>query len=433
MFKKLMLLILVCAVVAATVQVAQAAVFITSVAHRNTDADAPEDPQIAPNPLGEDEPCYVDRVHQYNEIPEYLIGADYVITANDNKNQSAYELDITLSQNATLYVFVDNRMGGAAGGLDVAPNITGMPWLDSMGFVDTGDDIGIDEGADGDIDQYSSIFSLAVKAGTVTIFGNTQGHGGNMLGAAVLGPKLKAYNPDPADGAVHEDTWVSLSWTSGDSAVSHDVYFGEDPAAVNDGTGDTFRGNQVSNFYIVGFPGFPYPDGLVPGTTYYWRIDEVETDGTTIHKGNVWSFSIPPKKAYNPDPADGAEAVALNATLKWTGGFGAKLHTVYFGDSFDDVGNATGGLPQGAASYSPGTLGSEKVYYWRVDEFDAVATFKGDVWGFTTPGAAGNPQPSNRATGVAMTAKLSWTPATTAVSHDLYFGADKDAVQSATT
>jgi hypothetical protein len=26
--------------------------------------------------------------------------------------------------------------------------------------------------------------------------------------------------------------------------------------------------------------------------TYYWRIDEVEADGVTIHKGDVWSFTV---------------------------------------------------------------------------------------------------------------------------------------------
>ncbi|MFH1719640.1 MAG: LamG domain-containing protein [Planctomycetota bacterium] len=249
-----------------------------------------------------------------------------------------------------------------------------------------------------------------------------------------LGAYPTASNPNPANGALHADTWVNLSWKAGDFAVSHDVYLGDSFEDVDAGTGDTFRGNQTSTFYVAGFPGFAYPDGLVPGTTYYWRIDEVnDAEPNSPWKGDVWSFSIPPKTAYNPRPADGAEGVALDAKLTWTAGFGAKLHTVYFGTDFDSVSNAAGGLPQGTTTYNPGPLQDEKVYYWRVDEFDALATYKGDVWGFTTPGAAGNPQPSNRATGVAMTAKLGWTPATTAVSHDVYFGTDKDAVKNATT
>jgi hypothetical protein len=185
---------------------------------------------------------------------------------------------------------------------------------------------------------------------------------------------------------------------------------------------------------VVGFPGFPAPDGLQPGTTYYWRIDEVnDADPNSPWKGNVWSFSIPPKTAYNPDPADGAEFVDPNVTLSWTGGFAAKLHTVYIDTSFDDVNDAAGGTPLGDASYSPGTLESEKVYYWRVDEFDPPTTYKGDVWSFTTPGSVGNPQPINGAVDVQITSTLSWTPADNAASHELYFGTDADAVKNATT
>ena len=252
-----------------------------------------------------------------------------------------------------------------------------------------------------------------------------------MMGLGGMG---KASGPDPRDGALHEDTWVTLSWRPGAFAVSHDVYLGDNFDDVNDGAGDTFRGNQGATYLVAGFPGFPYPDGLVPGTTYYWRIDEVnEADPNSPWTGDVWSFSIPPKKAYNPDPADGAEFVDLEVTLNWTAGYGAKLHTVYIGDDFDEVSNATGGTVQGATTSAPGPLELEKVYYWRVDEFDAVDTYKGDIWSFTTPGAVGNPRPANGAVDVKMMATLSWTASDSAASHEVYFGTDKDAVRNADT
>jgi len=106
------------------------------------------------------------------------------------------------------------------------------------------------------------------------------------------GAILKAYNPKPANGAIHFETWASLGWKPGATADSHDVYFDENVDDVYAGIGGTFRGNQASNDFLVGLPGTPYPDGLVPGTTYYWRVDEVEVDGVTIHKGRVWRFSV---------------------------------------------------------------------------------------------------------------------------------------------
>jgi hypothetical protein len=244
----------------------------------------------------------------------------------------------------------------------------------------------------------------------------------------------KAERPSVPDGGIHENTWASLAWTPGDSAVSHDVYLGDSYDDVNEGLGNSFQGNQAGTSLVVGFPGFPVPGGLVPGTTYYWRIDEVnDADPRSPWKGDIWSFSIPPKTAYSPDPADGAEFVDPNATFTWTGGYGSKLHTVYLGDNYDDVSNAVGGAPLGIPSYDPDTLEREKVYYWRVDEFDAAETHKGNVWSFTTPGAVGDPQPANGAVDVQMSETLSWTAAETAASHELYFGADADAVGSATT
>ncbi len=107
-----------------------------------------------------------------------------------------------------------------------------------------------------------------------------------------------ASSPNPAEGILVEATWANLSWRAGDSAVSHDVYLGDNLDAVNEGAEGTFVGNQTTTLLVVGFPGFPVPGGLIPGTTYYWRIDEVnDADPNSPWKGNVWSFSIPPKTA----------------------------------------------------------------------------------------------------------------------------------------
>ncbi len=196
---------------------------------------------------------------------------------------------------------------------------------------------------------------------------------------------LKAMDPDPADGATLEATWTGLGWGSGDTAVSHDVYFSDNFADVNDGTGDAFRGNTADTFLFAGFEGYPYPDGLVPGTSYYWRIDEVEADGTTKYRGSVWSFTVPPYIAYNPDPPEGAKFIDPDVTLNWSPGFGAKLHYIQFGDNFDDVNNAAVGAPSPTTTFTPGTLELGKTYYWRVDESNPPApAVKGDVWSFIT-------------------------------------------------
>ncbi len=246
------------------------------------------------------------------------------------------------------------------------------------------------------------------------------------------GPRLKAYAPSPKNGVLYNNTWVAFSWLAGSTAVSHDIYIGDNFDDVNDGTGDTFQTNQAETIFVVGFSGYPYPDGLVPGTTYYWRIDEVEADGTTKYKGDVWSFSIPSKSAYNPVPADGAEFVPIDATLTWTAGLGAKLHYVVFGDDFDEVSSAATGVESGPANYTPGPLELAKTYYWRVDESDGFEMYKGQVWSFTTEGAVTGPNPANGAVDVSPTQILTWNAGAVAASHEVYFGTDADAVKNAT-
>jgi len=105
---------------------------------------------------------------------------------------------------------------------------------------------------------------------------------------------IVAYNPNPADGAVHTETFGALGWSEGIMAASYDVYFGEHFVDVQEGAAEVFQGNQTTTYFFVGFAGFPYPDGLVPGTTYFWRIDDVSADGTVIRKGKIWRFTVSP-------------------------------------------------------------------------------------------------------------------------------------------
>jgi len=197
---------------------------------------------------------------------------------------------------------------------------------------------------------------------------------------------LTSSKPNPVDGALLEQTWATLGWLAGDLAASHDVYFGESFDDVNDGTheSETFRGNQDMTFFVAGFSGYPYPDGLAHGTTYYWRIDEVnEAEPNSPWVGDVWSFMVPPKTAYDPVPADGAQFLQPDVELSWAAGFCAQLHTLYLDEDFNDVNTATDGIAVEMTNYTPSSIQLTKTYYWRIDEFDGIETNKGEVWSFT--------------------------------------------------
>jgi hypothetical protein len=191
---------------------------------------------------------------------------------------------------------------------------------------------------------------------------------------------------------MHDDTWAVLSWSPGRYALSHDVYFGDNYKDVNDGTEDTFRGNILRTYDPVGFGTYADMSGLEPGTTYYWRVDEVnDLHSDSPWKGDIWSFTIRPYTAFNPNPSNGAELTDPKVKLSWMAGFGAKLHTLYFGENSVEVEAGTDGTFKGSfsqTSYLLDCLDFGKTYYWRIDEFDGRTTHKGEIWSFITMPAA---------------------------------------------
>ncbi|MBN2131466.1 MAG: LamG domain-containing protein [Sedimentisphaerales bacterium] len=202
-------------------------------------------------------------------------------------------------------------------------------------------------------------------------------------------PATSAYGPSPKDEAMVGQTRVQLTWRPGESAGSHKVYFGESFDDVSEGLVEPVITTDAS--LTVGTTP-PYAMGLTPGQTYYWRVDEVnDLDPNSPWKGNVWSFWVQPLVAYNPSPADGVPFILLDPDLAWEGGMGVLFHTVFFGESYEEVDAMTVGWMTAAATIAPtspqlyGPLQAETTYYWRVDEFAMTGvTTRGDIWSFTT-------------------------------------------------
>ena len=246
--------------------------WISSVVRTGTPIQPP--PAIASDPLAEGSVCYNNKPHIYASVPTETLGAQYVQVCNADKTTTNYTLTVTMSANATLYLFLDNRLGGAPGGQGVDPILPSqMNWVTTLGFTDTGLDIGIDENADGSINNYFSVFSKQVNAGDVIALGvQNDGAGRNMYAVAAM--PIAASNPSPANGTVDVPTDATLTWTPASGAILHDIYFGTNPTP-----GPPEYKTTVTD------PTYTPPGGLADGTTYYWRIDEL--DGATTYPGNV--------------------------------------------------------------------------------------------------------------------------------------------------
>ncbi len=84
-----------------------------------------------------------------------------------------------------------------------------------------------------------------------------------------------ARTPSPAHGAVNASYTPTLTWAAGYRTVSHDVYLGLAPNALQ------LVSTQTSTSFA--------PARLASLTHYYWRVDEVNAFGTTT--GDVWEFT----------------------------------------------------------------------------------------------------------------------------------------------
>ena len=148
-------------------------------------------------------PAMVDRSHRYLDdtanslaIPTYLIGADYILSGNDNRDNATYRLDVTINAPARAYMLIDNRLSDTNNANPPTFDATHMQWILDQGWLATAngfnrtlnagvpDEIGFDEGADNTINQWYSVYYKDFGNGTFSLF-QADNAGQNMYGVVV--------------------------------------------------------------------------------------------------------------------------------------------------------------------------------------------------------------------------------------------------------
>ncbi|MHC4538715.1 MAG: LamG-like jellyroll fold domain-containing protein [Planctomycetota bacterium] len=141
---------------------------------------------------------------------------------------------------------------------------------------------------------------------------------------------VSAREPSPDSGATDVEVEATLSWRAGREAAKHDVYLSMDEQAVIDGTAAVTTASDAS-----------YSAPLDLGSTYFWRVDEVNNAETpAIWQGDVWDFTTqeyivvddfedyndyPPYEVYSTwtdgyeDPTNGSQAGNLTPPIMETG------------------------------------------------------------------------------------------------------------------
>ena len=163
--------------------------------------------------FGHRAPAFVDRSHRYLDdsatsllLPAYLVGNEYILSGNDNRDNASYVLDVTVSSPARVYMLIDNRLSDGDAATPPSFDATHMQWIIDEGWAATAngwnraadpltpDEVAFDEGADDTVDQYYSVYTKDFSAGTFQLW-QADNAGRNMYGVVV------APVPEPA-------TWV---------------------------------------------------------------------------------------------------------------------------------------------------------------------------------------------------------------------------------
>ena len=178
--------------------------------------------------------------------------------------------------------------------------------MTETGLIDIGKGVLVLEG------DLTTIVNDFIRAGQITAYGGVGTvlvtYGGITTRVSATGAP-EALNPKPADGQTDVPRDVVLGWKPGVYAPpinGHKVYLSENFNDVNDGIGGVA---QDANSYTP-------PQLLDFGTTYYWRVDEVNgPPDYTVYQGDVWSFTTEPF-AY---PIGNITATACSASQEYTG------------------------------------------------------------------------------------------------------------------
>jgi regulation of enolase protein 1 (concanavalin A-like superfamily) len=303
-------------------------------------------------------------------------------------------------------------------------------------------------------------------------------------------------DPSPAANATDIPRDVTLGWTAGKYAATHNVYLGTSFADVNtaDLSKAVSKGQTGSTFKPT--------DLLEYGKTYYWRVDEVNAaPSNTVFKGDVWSFTAEPYSY----PVTGITATASSFEKATTGaantingsGMTGDLHGVNTSTMWNtSMGAAT---PAWIQYQFPSACKLSELWVWNYNgEFEPVLGFgfkdvtieyslDGTTWTllkdtqfaqatavagyahnttvdmggvvaqyvkltaksnwsmvgikqyglsevrfFYIPAQARAPQPAAAAKGVSVDSSLDWRSGRDVTSEQVYFGTDKAAVSSGT-
>jgi hypothetical protein len=184
-------------------------------------------------------------------------------------------------------------------------------------------------------------------------------------------PPSLAADPTPADSATGIGLSTSLNWSASARATGYQLFLWK----TSESAPETPTATSAN-------PG--YTATLEVGTSYSWRVDALNSVGTTT--GTVWTFTtgFPPAAVTAPFPADGDTAPLVYDHLDWANSPTATSYRVFFWEENEDEPTTPTATVTESQSLQTVILAPFSTYHWRVDAVNAFGTTTGTAWSFTT-------------------------------------------------
>ena len=188
----------------------------------------------------------------------------------------------------------------------------------------------------------------------------------------------------PTNGQLLETLNVSLKWEKGDDrTASFSVYFSSSGDEVEKSEKKAHKGNLSADIRNLDI------SKLEPGKTYFWRVDQVDSQGKILQTGIIRNFKIDDGSARNPFPHNLHGSVSRDfKRLIWTHGPWAVTQDVYFANDPRKVGKGKPlleGLKPGMDFFfiPEKNLKYGQTYYWRISTKNGwLPESPGQVWSF---------------------------------------------------
>jgi len=171
---------------------------------------------------------------------------------------------------------VENLTGFGVRNITVEYSTDGIAWTALAGVPEFAKAPGLATYTHGTVVSFGGALARYVRLTVNSSWGG--GPQGGLSEVRFFHIPVQARQPQPATAATGVNLDTTLGWRPGREAASHTVYLSTDKDAVANGTASA---KTVADHSFS-------PASLGFGTTYYWRVDEVNA---VTYPGDVWSFT----------------------------------------------------------------------------------------------------------------------------------------------